>query len=76
MNSQNKKNLITIITVCKNSEKTIEKTIQSVLNQKYQNIEYIVIDGDSTDGTKKILEKFKNKISLIVSKKMRVYGTQ
>jgi len=69
MNSQNKKNLITIITVCKNSEKTIEKTIQSVLNQKYQNIEYIVIDGDSTDGTKKILEKFKNKISLIVSKK-------
>ena len=61
-----KKNLITIITVVKNSASTIEKCIKSVLDQDYDKIEYIIIDGKSNDGTKEILEKYKNKISKIV----------
>jgi len=58
---------ITIITACYNSEKTIEQTIQSVLNQTYDNIEYIVIDGASTDGTMEIVEKYRDRIDIIVS---------
>ena len=42
---------VSIITVCYNSEKTIEATIQSVLRQTYSDIEYIVVDGASKDGT-------------------------
>lgn len=61
-----KKKLITIITVVKNSKDTIEKCIKSVLNQNYDNIEYIVIDGCSNDGTKNILEKYKEKITKLV----------
>ncbi len=59
--------LISIITVVKNAETTIEKCIKSVLNQNYKNIQYIIIDGNSTDNTKKIIDKYKNKISLIIS---------
>jgi glycosyltransferase involved in cell wall biosynthesis len=51
--------LITIITVCLNSEKTIRQTIESVLSQNYINIEYIVLDGHSTDGTLEILKDYK-----------------
>ncbi|MBR4940443.1 MAG: glycosyltransferase, partial [Clostridia bacterium] len=43
--------LVSIITVCYNSEKTVRKTVESVLEQTYGNIEYIVVDGRSTDGT-------------------------
>ena len=50
---------ISIITVCYNSDKTIEKTIQSVLNQTYSNIEYIIVDGKSEDNTIDIIEKHK-----------------
>lgn len=50
--------LITIITVCFNSEKTIEKTLQSVLKQTYSNYEYLIIDGASKDNTLKILESY------------------
>lgn len=49
-----------IITVCYNSEKTIEKTLKSVLNQSYQNFEYIVIDGASTDHTLDVIKQYKN----------------
>tara|TARA_Y100000590_G_scaffold456147_1_gene606146 strand:+ start:146 stop:901 length:756 start_codon:yes stop_codon:yes gene_type:complete len=62
-----KQNLITIITVVKNAETTIERCIDSVLNQNYKNIQYIIIDGNSKDKTKEIIDKYKGKISLIIS---------
>ena len=60
---------VSIITVCYNSEKTIEDTIQSVLSQSYPKIEYIIIDGGSTDNTISIVNKYKDKIALVVSEK-------
>ncbi len=50
---------VSIITVCYNSEKTIERTIRSVLNQTYKNFEYYIIDGASTDGTVEIANKYR-----------------
>ena len=58
---------ISIITVCFNSAKTIEKTIQSVINQNYKNYEYIIIDGQSTDQTKEIIKKYQSKIDKFIS---------
>ncbi len=60
---------VSIITVCFNSEKTIERTINSVLSQSYSNIEYIIVDGDSKDSTIQIIEKYKNSIQKFVSEK-------
>ncbi len=51
----------TIITVSYNSEKTIERTIKSVLNQSFKNYEYIIVDGSSTDKTNDIINEHKNK---------------
>jgi|TARA_B100001971_G_C18246730_1_gene574813 glycosyltransferase involved in cell wall biosynthesis len=59
--------LISIITVCYNAEKTIERTIQSVLAQTYLKIEYIIIDGKSTDGTMRIVDKYRDRISVVIS---------
>ena len=58
---------ISIITVCFNSGKTIEKTILSVLEQTYDNVEYIIIDGNSTDGTISIIKKHEKNIALLIS---------
>jgi glycosyltransferase involved in cell wall biosynthesis len=63
--------LVNIITVCYNSEKTIEKTIQSVINQDYVNKRYIIIDGGSTDNTLSIIAKYKDQIAILVSEKDR-----
>jgi len=60
---------ISIITVCFNSERTLEHTIQSVITQDYLNIEYIVIDGGSNDGTLEIVEKYKKNIATFISEK-------
>lgn len=58
---------ISIITVCYNRKNTIEKAMKSVLNQSYPDIEYIIIDGNSTDGTKEIIESYGNAISQYIS---------
>jgi glycosyltransferase len=60
---------VSIITVCFNSSKTIEDTIKSVLSQSYTDIEYIIIDGLSTDNTLEIVNKYKDQITTIVSEK-------
>ncbi|MDR2204977.1 MAG: glycosyltransferase [Flavobacteriaceae bacterium] len=59
-------NLISIIIPCYNSEETIEKCLKSVVNQDYTNIEIIVINDGSTDGTLQIIQNFKEKDSRIV----------
>jgi len=58
---------VSIITTPFNAEKTIEETILSVLNQTYGDIEYIIIDGKSSDKTMDIVNRYKDRISHIVS---------
>lgn len=60
---------VSIITVTFNSASTIEDTLLSVINQDHNNIEYIIVDGRSTDDTLTIVEKYKIKISRVISEK-------
>jgi glycosyltransferase involved in cell wall biosynthesis len=64
---EGKQPLITIITVVYNDKDNIESTILSVVNQTYKNIEYIIIDGNSTDGTIDVIKKYEDKITHWIS---------
>ena len=64
----NNNSLVSIVTTCYNSEETIERTVNSVLNQTYEQIEYIIIDAASTDHTQKILDKYSYSIDYFESK--------
>ena len=69
-----KKKLLSIITVVKNDVTNIELTIKSILSQRNPNVEYIIIDGKSSDGTDKIIRKYKKKISkIVISKDKGIY---
>ena len=60
---------VSIITVCYNSDSTIEDTIRSVIHQSYKDIEYIVVDGKSSDRTVEIIEKFSSDIEHVISER-------
>ena len=62
---------VSIITTTLNSEKNLDKCIRSVINQTYKNIEYLIIDGCSSDKTLQIIKKYKKKINFILSEKDR-----
>lgn len=67
--SYESKPLISIITVVYNGKKYLEETIHSVINQTYDNVEYIIIDGGSTDGTLDIIRKYENQIDYWISER-------
>jgi glycosyltransferase involved in cell wall biosynthesis len=61
--------LVSIITPCWNSEDYIEETIKSIINQSYKNIELIIIDGGSSDGTLNIIRKYEKSVDYWISEK-------
>ncbi|MDE7415188.1 MAG: glycosyltransferase [Lachnospiraceae bacterium] len=69
--------LVTVLTPCFNSGKTIVKTLECIENQTYKNIEYIIIDGGSTDNTLDLIEKHRNmlprKLTIISEKDNGIY---
>lgn len=62
---------LSVITIVYNNVKDIERTMLSVLNQTYKNIEYIVIDGNSSDGTTEVVSKYKDRLAKFVSENDR-----
>lgn len=56
-----------VITVCYNAEATLEDTIQSVISQTYHHVEYIIVDGASKDRTMDIVNRYRDRISVVVS---------
>ena len=61
--------LISIITITLNADQYLEQTIQSILNQTYKNVEYIIVDGGSTDQTLEIINKYRKQIDHFISEK-------
>ena len=61
--------IVSVITIVYNSENLIEQTIKSVICQSYKNIEYIIVDGASSDRTMDIISKYRKNISMIISEK-------
>lgn len=61
--------ILSVITVVYNNAADIERTMLSVLNQTYSGIEYIIVDGGSTDGTLQVIEKYKDRIAKLISEK-------
>lgn len=66
-NNNKDKDLVTVVTVTYNAEDLLEETLLSVINQSYKNIEYIIIDGASTDKTIDIIKKYEDKIHYWIS---------
>lgn len=58
--------LITVITVVKNDLHGIEQTIKSVISQSYKYVQYIIVDGNSSDGTSQIIDQYKNVIDILI----------
>ena len=67
-NSIHYKPLVSIVTATFNRKEFLEETIQSVINQTYDNIEYVIIDGGSTDGTLDVIKKYDDKINFWISR--------
>ena len=65
--SQVKQPLVTVITVVRNNSKYIRDAIESVLSQTYSEIEYVIVDGGSTDGTVNVINEYLDKISVFLS---------
>ena len=63
--------LISVVTVCYNAKDILEETILSVISQTYNELEYIVIDGGSKDGTLSIVKKYESDISFFISSTMK-----
>ena len=63
------KPLISVITIVYNDKENMRRTIRSVLNQSYENIKYIIIDGGSTDGTVEVIKKYENQLDCWISEK-------
>jgi glycosyltransferase involved in cell wall biosynthesis len=61
---------ISVVTVCYNMAEFIEDTIRSVVDQNYPNLQYIVIDGGSTDGTLEIVNRYRSDVDVLISEKM------
>ena len=62
---------ISVVTVCWNAASTIEKTLESVRSQVYPNLEHVIVDGGSTDGTLAIVDRYRERIATVVSEKDR-----
>ena len=60
---------ISVITVTYNAVATLEATILSVIRQSYSNLEYLIVDGDSSDGTKEIIKKYQSALGYYISEK-------
>ncbi len=60
---------ISIVTVCYNSAETIEDTLRSVVNQDFEDLEYIIVDGASNDATLQIVERYSSRISKVISER-------